>query len=122
VVTTFCWLPSTLKPLHANRAGHKAAGAWLASHSSPDDELIDPFCWAHYYAGRVFAESKPHAKPAGFKETYFAILDQPDKEHPRLPMMPAAEELKRIGKLVYTWPENQPVSQAKVFVYAAQRQ
>lgn len=122
LVTTFCWLPSTLKPLHANRAGHKAAGTWLASHSSPDDELIDPFCWAHYYAGRVFQEGKPHAKPAGFKETYFAVLDEPDKEHHRLPLMPAAEELKRIGKLVYTWPENLPATQAKVFVYAAQRQ
>lgn len=122
VLLTFCWLPATLKPLHANRAGHRAAGQWLAKNASPDDQLIDPFCWAHYYAGRVFLEGKTQPAPApGFKPTYYAVLDSPDKEHPRLPVMPAALELAKIGKLVYSWPENKPIGQAKVFVYAAQR-
>jgi hypothetical protein len=122
VILTFCWLPVTLKPLHANRAGHKAAGQWLAKNSNPNDPLFDPFCWAHYYAGRVFLEGKPlPATPPGFKETYYAVLDEPDKEHPRLPTMPFATELARMGKLVYSWPENKPVNQAKVFVYAVQR-
>ena len=121
VILTFCWLPVTLKPLHANRAGHKAAGQWLATHSDPADKLIDPFCWAHYYAGRVFMEGVTPNKPAGSKETFYAVVDGPEKEHVRLPLMPAAAELARIGKLVYSWPENKPVAQAKVFVYAAQQ-
>ena len=121
VILTFCWLPATLKPLHANRAGHKAAGQWLATHSDPADTLIDPFCWAHYYAGRVFLEGVAPKKPAGFKETFYAVIDEPDKEHLRLPLMPAATKLAGMGKLVYSWPENKPVELAKVFVYAAQQ-
>lgn len=118
-VLTFCWLPTTLKPLHANRAGHKAAGQWLATHTNPGDDLVDPFCWAHYYAGRVFHEDEtPPANPPGFKKTRYAVLDQPDKEHPRLPTMPLANEIATSGKLVYSWPENKPLDKAKVFVYA----
>jgi hypothetical protein len=122
VICTFCWLPSTLKTLHANRAGHKAAGTWLASHAAADDGLVDPFCWAHYYAGRVFLEDKPLPPPIpGHKKTFYAVLDQPDKEHPRLPLMPEANKLASMGKLVYSWPENRPATQAKVFVFAVQQ-
>ena len=52
-------VPAALKQLHANRAGHRAAGAWLAEHVPVFDEVVDPFCWAHYYAGRVFLEAHP---------------------------------------------------------------
>jgi 4-amino-4-deoxy-L-arabinose transferase-like glycosyltransferase len=121
VLFTFCWLPVTLKPLHANRAGHKAAGQWLATHSDPADSLIDPFCWAHYYAGRVFLEDAPPKRPAGFKETFYAVVDGQEKDHVRLPLMPAATKRAQMGKVVYSWPENKPVEQAKVFVYAAQQ-
>lgn len=120
-VLTFCWLPVTLKPLHANRAGHKAAGQWLAKNADPNDDLVDPFCWAHYYAGRVFLEHEaPRAAPPDFKKTRYAVLDAPDKEHPRLPTMPTANEIATTGRLVYSWPENKPANQAKVFVYAVQ--
>jgi hypothetical protein len=118
VVLTFCWLPSTLKTLHANRAGHKVAGTWIASHAAPEDDLIDPFCWAHYYAGRVFLEDQPApAHEPGHKKTKYAVLEHPDKEHPRLPLIPAANELANKGKLVYSWPEKKP----SVFVFALEQ-
>ncbi len=120
VICTFCWLPSTLKTLHANRAGHKAAGIWLASHAAADDGLVDPFCWAHYYAGRVFLEDKPlPATGPNHRKTWYAVLDQ--QEHPRLPLMTEAKELARMGKLVYFWPENKPADQAKVLVFAVEQ-
>ena len=50
------FLSEAAHPLHANRAGHRAAGLWLRDHYRPGDEILDPFCWAHYYAGAVFAE------------------------------------------------------------------
>src|SRR5262245_11233952 len=33
-------LPALAKPLHANRAGHRAAGRWLASHATPADQIM----------------------------------------------------------------------------------
>ena len=120
VICTFCWLPATLKTLHANRAGHKAAGIWLASHATADDTLVDPFCWAHYYAGRVFLEDKAvQPTQSGHKKTSYAVLDQ--QEHPRLPLMTEAIRLAGKGKLVYFWPENKPAEQAKVLVYAVEQ-
>src|SRR5262249_511091 len=36
IAVTWC-LPQSLKPLHANRAGHRAAGEWLATHLTESD-------------------------------------------------------------------------------------
>lgn len=110
VLLTFCWLPSTLKPLHANREGHRQAGKWLAQHSHPWDKLEDPCCWAHYYSGRVFTESATTPTPADQSTLQFTVLDRQD--HIRLP------KVKARGDIVYTWPENKPPSQAKVLVYS----
>src|SRR5581483_11843881 len=52
-------LPSLGTPMHANRAGHRAAGRWLAAHSQPADEIMDPFDWAHFYAGRLGPDIPP---------------------------------------------------------------
>ena len=49
-------LPFALKPMHQHREGHKHAGLWLAHHITDKDAIIDPFCWAEWYAG-------PHAVP-----------------------------------------------------------
>src|SRR5262249_17432810 len=35
-------LPKTLAPLHADRAGHRTAGLWLAEHAGPGDIVDDP--------------------------------------------------------------------------------
>jgi hypothetical protein len=111
-------LPTLSKPLHYNRAGHHAAGLWLAKHSDLSDEILDPFCWAHYYAGRVFWEGKDVPVPAGHTHRCYVVLDRPDKEHPHLPLMKKADELASQGELVYYWPENRPLEEAKIRIFA----
>lgn len=93
-------LPRTLEPLHANRAGYHAAGLWLAEHADARDEIVDPFCWAELYSGRLFREEPPAPDAR-----CFVVLGGSDNEHRRLPLIPHAEALARAGRLVYEWPE-----------------
>ena len=81
-------LSEALHPLHANRAGHRAAGVWLRDHYRPGDEIIDPFCWAHYYAGAVFAEGL--APVPGFRPARYIVLENSTNQHSRLPLMDIA--------------------------------
>jgi hypothetical protein len=106
-------LPASLRPLHLNRAGHHAAGCWLAQKISPADEVIDPFAWAHFYSGSVFREGKP-ATPA--KDRY-VIVEQSANPHARLPLINQARELAAKGELVYHWPESRSPDRAEVVVY-----
>jgi len=143
---TAAGLVGALRPLHASRAGHHAAGTWLAKHAVPADTIIDPFAWAHYYAGRVFLEDRPPVVPPGYRPMEYAVLDsgsvnptQPPprklvqlfgpsladgapertENHPRLPLMTRAKEVRGAGgQLVYYWPEDVPCDRAKVFIYA----
>jgi 4-amino-4-deoxy-L-arabinose transferase-like glycosyltransferase len=114
----FCSLPETLKPLHANRSGHRAAGLWLAQHANPADPVTDPFCWAHYYAGKLFEEGSEPAVPPGYMPTRYVVMEGLDREHSRLPMIPEAKRFADQGTIVYHWPEQAAVEQGKVFVYA----
>lgn len=110
-------LPSTAKPLHANREGHKHAGRWLAEHATETDAVIDPFCWAEWYAGRTLYVVRPD--PEGAAVTY-AVIDDKDRpeDHDRLPRIAAARNVAKDGRavVVYHWPENVPVVEAKVKV------
>ena len=112
-------LPATLKPLHANREGHKHAGLWLRANTDRDfDCVIDPFEWAAYYGWRTlyFVPADP-ADPA---VTYAVLDDKPhDDDHARLPRMRDARAVAADGRaeVVYHWPEDVPVEQAKVKVY-----
>ncbi len=107
-------LPSILKPLHANRAGHRQAGNWLAKHATSEDEVIDPFCWAHFYAGCVFREGKDFIPP---QHTRYVIIEKSANSHSRLMMIEEAHQLAKAGTPVYHWPEKKPIEQAKVVVY-----
>jgi hypothetical protein len=111
-------IPETLKPLHANRAGHRAAGLWLAANTQPCDPVRDPFCWAHYFAGRVFLEGTTPTVPPGYRPTEYVVLEHSGHEHVHLPSAAEAEERAKQGKVVYHWPENKPVNEARVCVYA----
>jgi hypothetical protein len=96
-------LPSSLKPLHANRAGHHAAGLWLAQHADPADDVYDPFCWAHYYAGCVFRERDQPAPPPGHVPMVYIVLEASDNQHSRLPLLPFGRQVAQAGTLVYRW-------------------
>jgi hypothetical protein len=111
--------PGMLKPLHANRAGHRAAGDWLAQHTLPQDNIIDPFCWAHFYAGRVFQEGKPLADPPpDYHSHCYVVLEDSSNPHERLPVMKDAVALAQKGKLVYEWqPAKRSRDQSGIRVY-----
>jgi hypothetical protein len=115
---TLSSLPETLKPLHTSRSGHRPAGLWLAEHAANYDPVTDPFCWAHYYAGKVFEEGKTPEVPPGQTPTRYVVMDATDREHGRLPLFPEAKQLAAQGQVVYHWPENRPVENAKILVYA----
>ncbi|HEV3118388.1 MAG TPA: glycosyltransferase family 39 protein [Gemmataceae bacterium] len=110
-------LPGALKTLHANRAGHRQAGQWLAQHSQPADFLLDPYCWAHYYSGRLFLEgTKPTASPGQAINGYI-VIEHSKSDHIRLEAVPLAEEFSTFGKAVFHWPENVSEANAKILVY-----
>ncbi|MCE9530484.1 MAG: glycosyltransferase family 39 protein [Planctomycetes bacterium] len=109
---TVC-IPWGLKPLHANRAGHQAAGRWLATHEQPGDLLIDPFAWSEFYAG--YMRECPRTLPV--QKSVLSVLTTGENTHPRLHMMIIARQFAERGKIIYHWPENKPVEQAKVVIY-----
>jgi len=115
VVTGIC-LSETLQPLHGNRAGHHAAGRWLAEHVRPGDIVDDDHFWAHYYAGLVFEEGKPttHGKPG---KRFVVISRSPHRGKAR-----ARDEIERRlrnrgASLVFHWPADGPEDRAQVVVY-----
>ena len=110
-------LPFTLKPMHPNRAGHKHAGLWLASHMTDKDALLDPFCWAEWYAGRTLYRTSWN--PPNSHDKYIVLENEALKgsPHSRLPTLQAAKEAAVRGHIVYHWPEDVPVEEAVVHVY-----
>ncbi|HEY2910938.1 MAG TPA: glycosyltransferase family 39 protein [Gemmataceae bacterium] len=114
-------LPATLKPMHANREGHKYAGIWLQKHLKHEDCLVDPFEWALWYSERsmYYVPDDPPADPPPV--VTYAVVDDKMRgdEHVRLPRWQQAKNIAADGRseVVYHWPENVPVDQAKVKVY-----
>lgn len=118
-------LPSALKPLHANRAGHKHAGRWLAEalreHEIAGEKvaIVDPFEWAQFYSTRTLHNIPPDPPDA---TVIYAVLEpNASTPHSRLPRLELAEDVARGGKMVYFWPEDGPPERAKVAVYKTTR-
>lgn len=89
-------LPSLTKPLHGNRAAHKAAGRFLAEVVAPDDKIMDPFNWAEYYA----RDPLPPPVPKEPKR-WFVVLETGDNPHSRLPALADARLMAKYGTLVF---------------------
>jgi hypothetical protein len=111
-------LPKTLKPLHANRAGHHQAGLWLSGHVTPADHVFDPFCWAHYYSGQFFHEGARPTPAPGQVPVCYVVLEPRDRERDRAQQVSRAQQLAAQGQLVYHWPADRPADRAEVLVYA----
>ena len=111
-------LPQTFRSLHSNRAGHHAAGLWLAANANSADEVSDPFCWANYYAGRIFMENGKTEPATGYRPVNYFVVEHADHEHYRLNVFREDEIVAAGGKVVYHWPENRSEADGKVFVYA----
>ena len=123
VVVMMSAIPATLKPLHAQRVGHVLAGRYLAEHAKPEDTIVDPYEWALYYSGRSYSNVSPDPEKPPIHwvvivpESGNAKRDfSPDSRHDRLKLAesiashPAAE-------VVYYWPEDGPVENARVKLY-----
>jgi hypothetical protein len=111
-------LPEVFKPLHANREGHRQAGLWLAENTHAADPVIDPYCWAHFYAGRVFWEGKTPPTLPDYQPTRYVVLETAENEHSRLPAIKQARDLARQGRVVYHWPPESVDREAKILVFA----
>jgi hypothetical protein len=111
-------LPRTLEPLHVNRRGFRQAGLWLAQHAAPWDPITDPYCWSHYYAGKVFLEGLSINPPLGVLPIRYVVLEKAGREHSRLPLMSQALELSKQGTPVYTWKGKREKETVEVTVYA----
>lgn len=106
-------LPFVFRPLHENRAGHVAAGRWLAEHAEPRDAIVDPYDWAQFHAGRSLYRIPPVADhPA----VMYVVLEAGKADAPHSPLWyyRSAVELSRSGLVVYQWPARGP---ARVVVY-----
>ncbi len=97
-------LPVTFKPLHANRVGHREAGRWLAEHAAPDDYIVDPYCWAHFYAGKVLREQAPPSTAIGASQ--WIVLEESHNPHARLLSLPEARHRAENATVVYRWTPN----------------
>jgi hypothetical protein len=69
-------LSRTLARLHAERAGFKQAGLWLAENARPGDWIIDPFAWAQYYAGCEFLPP-----PLPHPPVWYIVLEESTNPH-----------------------------------------
>jgi len=109
-------LPKTLEPLHTNRADFHAAGLWLSQHAGPGEKIMDPFCWAEFYAGQQFWTTSylydVHTPPQ------YVVLGGTENEHKRLPLIPWAKKYAENAQVVYQWSPRKANSKAEeVVVY-----
>jgi hypothetical protein len=112
-------LYKNLEPLHANRGGFRTAGEWLAEHAAPGDEIVDPYCWSHYYAGRVFLEEEKRSDlPASQAPTCYVVLEESGNEHPRLQSVPEAKKLAATGQKVFECKARRHREVCDVCIYA----
>jgi hypothetical protein len=112
-------LPRTLAPLHADRAGFRAAGVWLAEHATLDDHIEDPYSWANYYAGRIFVEDRTPKVPATPTAMWYVVLERSNNAHTHLPEVAAAERrATESGTVIQVWPVHRGKERAEVVVYA----
>jgi hypothetical protein len=91
-------LIKTLEPLHTDRLPFREAGRWLLNNTKPGDGVDDPYCWAAFYAGRVFVEHEsdvPHSEPP----VTYVVVEQSARLHPQTP----ASEVRAHGRLVKSW-------------------
>jgi hypothetical protein len=127
-------LPKTLAPLHADRAGFRAAGRWLAGQVEPGDVVIDPFAWSSYHAGlglvipvdhqapeaihcHVVGGSGQHSDSSGAPACY-VVLDRSRSTHGHLwYLIEPAEALAKQGDPVRRFPVQAGKDRGEVIVY-----
>lgn len=110
-------LARTLQPLHADRAGFRAAGYWLAAETLPGDHIFDPYSWSNYYAGRYFLDDTG-SLPAHEPSRWYVILEKAENPHPHLMEVRIAELYAKAGRMVKSWevPRGKRKAEVQVFL------
>jgi hypothetical protein len=116
LTAVLCPLPRTLERLHFERTGFRDAGYWLAQHACPGDYVLDPYCWAHYYAGRVFTEGLT-GLPAQQPPVWYMVVEEGDNKHSNLAEHQAAIKMRPLGRLVQHWEVRRGKDRAAIVVY-----
>jgi hypothetical protein len=109
-------LVKTLEPLHTDRLPFREAGRWLFQNTKPGDGVDDPYCWAAFYAGRVFVEREsnvPHSEPP----VIYVVVEQSENKPPRLKPKTSASEVRAHGRLVKSWEVHRGKEQSTLAIY-----
>jgi hypothetical protein len=123
-------IPRDFYSLHAERVGHKEAGLWLAANAEPAAEIVDPFGWAEWYAGRSVRDwpvPDPHYPSWNpFRAPYVYVVFEPNAKspHSRLEYYWLARNMAnppsrspRQPVVVYQYPPDLPWNKVRVAVY-----
>ena len=89
----------------------------MLEHADPSDEIVDPYCWAHYYAGGVFREGSPTNAAPGHEPLKYVVLENGKSEHLRLAHLENARESAQRGHVVYRWSGKQGKHAAEIVIY-----
>jgi hypothetical protein len=115
-------LPKTGQRLHGNRAGNHLAGLWLGSKLAKGDVVIDDHAYSHYYAGQVFVEGKEPVLNKGYQPTCYTVVTRSKDSEVDSGRKEKEEEIRRAATVVYQWPENKQLEDARVVIYAQPRE
>jgi hypothetical protein len=96
-------LPATCKPLHTNRAGHRAAGEWLAKNARPFDAVVDPYLWAGFYSGRGVSDGRTSPLPPAPGAAQYFVLEDRAVPSARVPTVALLLPFVPHSTLVYHW-------------------
>ena len=107
----------TLEPLHSNRAGFKAAGYWIRENGKPGDEVIDTYCWSHFYAGRVMIEEQKNGLVRSSPPVQWVVLEHGKSRHARLNAPDEKELVSSQGQKAFFTQLGQGESYREVVVY-----
>ncbi len=112
-------LPKATQRLHGNRVGNHEAGLWLAEHVVAGDHIEDDHNWSHFYAGHLFLEGREPSVPRSFQPTTYIVLTR--SRDVNLTREREGKLLTSDARVVYHWPANSDVAQARIVVYAQKR-
>ena len=112
-------LPRDFRSLHTDRAGHRAVGEWLKGNGDPSIDILDPFGWTEWYAGRTL-ERWPNPNPTLTKGADLYVVFEPNNKkspHSRLPRYDFAGQLSRGQAPIYAFPANADPDRVLVAIY-----
>lgn len=121
LVLTVGPLARTLERLHSERAGFRAVGQWLAENTLAGDFIEDPYCWANFYAGRLFLEGSI-GLPASQPSCYYVVLEQTKNKHPHLVSLGVAMLHALEGKEIHCHHVRRGKDTAEIRIYRVQGQ